>query len=199
MKIIVDKNQFSGTHGKSNDLKHRQIEDMGVVIVPAPLPFGDYALLTADAEETILRRGKNLKKQDLVGDIKISVDTKNGLGEVEVNICGKQHGRFRDEVILAKKCGCKLYVLIEDEHAKEVRDVFRWVNPRYAKYRRIQSAQQNGRMMNVQLRGKPPVRGEQLAKAMLTMQLKYGCEFVFAKREDMGRKIIDLLTNGNNA
>ena len=35
--------------------------------------------------------------------------------------------------------------------------------------------------------------GERLAKACLTMQLKYGVEFQFCRPEEAGKKILDLL------
>ena len=36
-------------------------------------------------------------------------------------------------------------------------------------------------------------KGETLAKACLTMQLKYGVEFLFCRPEDAGEKILELL------
>jgi hypothetical protein len=42
---------------------------------------------------------------------------------------------------------------------------------------------------------KPPVSGEQLYKAMVTMAEKYGFKWAFCKPEDTGRAIVYLLTH----
>ena len=197
MKIAVDKNQFTGSHEKSNKLKHEQLKNMGHEIVPTPLPFGDYALITDDVAETIKRRGDKLKKQDLMGDIKIAVDTKKDLLECVSNICSSSHGRFRDEVILAQKIGAKLYVLVEEPNINEIRDIFKWVNPRAKRYYLIRKMHTQGRWLNITLPKAPPTNGQTLAKAMLTFEMKYGCKFLFCKPEETGAKIVELL-GGNN-
>lgn len=38
------------------------------------------------------------------------------------------------------------------------------------------------------------IMGEQLAKACLTMEKKYGCTFLFCKPEESAMKIVELLT-----
>ena len=194
MKIAADKNQFAGSHGISNAKKHIQIErDLGHELLDVPLPFGDYCLITEEMQETIDRRGAKLKKQDLVGDIKISVDSKKDLLEVCGNICSGSHNRFRDEVILAQKCGCKLYILVEEPKIKSISDVFRWQNPRMHRYNKIKYMHGIGKWGNVKLPKKPPTSGEVLAKSMITMQEKYGCEFLFTSPQEAGAKIIELL------
>lgn len=198
MTICADKNQFAGSHGKSNAFKHTQIEKMGIEIIPTPLPFGDYCLLTDGVKETIERRGSKLKKQDLVGDIKVSVDTKKNLEEISSNICSSSHSRFRDEVILAQKVGAKLYILIENKDGiKSINDVFSYTSPRRLRWFKIQKAHENGKMLQVPLPSKiPPISGSQLAKSMLTMQAKYGVTFLFCTPEQSGAKVIELLTKG---
>jgi len=42
---------------------------------------------------------------------------------------------------------------------------------------------------------KKPASSEQLVKSMLSMQEKYGVEFLFCTPEDSGRVVVDLLTN----
>ena len=37
-------------------------------------------------------------------------------------------------------------------------------------------------------------KGDKLAKSLETMELKYGCKFVFCRNKDMGKRIIELLT-----
>ena len=50
-----------------------------------------------------------------------------------------------------------------------------------------------GKWLNVPLPKAEPTSGTILAKAMLTMQLKYGVEFVFCRPEDAGAKVLELL------
>lgn len=194
MKIAIDKNQTIGTHARSNEMLHRQLVRAGCTLEVIPLPFADYCEITPMMEDTILRRGSKLKKADLVGDIKVAVDRKNSIDEVCGNICGKSHARFRDEVILAQKCGCKLYILVENNLGiNEIRDVFKWQNPRRKRYNYIAYQHEHGRMLDTKLPPQPPTNGQTLAKAMLTMQAKYGVEFLFCRPSASGDKIIELL------
>ena len=195
MKIAADKNQFSGSHGKSNAKKHKQLEKLGIEIIPTPLPFGDYCLVTDQMQETIDRRGDKLKKQDLVGDIKISIDTKKDLLELAGNICSGSHDRFRDEIILAQKVGAKMIILIEERGIKSIDDVFQWKNPRMHRYNKIKYMHSIGKWNSIKVPKRPPTSGQTLAKAMLTCQLKYGCKFLFCSPEETGGKIIEILTS----
>lgn len=170
--IAADKNQFAGSHGESNCDQHKQICRYGFNILPIPLPFGDYCLVTDDLAETIKRRGNKLKKADLVGDIKTSVDTKASLDEVAMNIQSSSHERFRDEAILAQKCGCRLYVLVKEASVHGIDHVHEWRSNR-------KSSKTNP---------------ASLEKAMRTMSEKYGIVWVFCTHENAGRAIIYLLT-----
>lgn len=196
MIIACDQNQVTGSHGKSNYRNHKVLEKLTEnELRVTPLPFGDYIEVTPEVEETIKRkskRGQKPKKADLAPDIKVSVDYKHNLSEVAMNLCSstQEHERFRDEVILAQKHGCKLYVLVEEEQVKEVRDVFKWVNPRMKGWYIKKKYNENRGLPTP----KPPVSGQTLAKAILTMQLKYApLEFVFCKGVDIPKKIIELL------
>ena len=193
MKIAADKNQFVGTHGKSNLRKHRNLKEIGNELVPIPLPFGDYCLITDQMQETIDRRGNKLKKQDLVGDIKVSVDTKKDLQEVCGNICSGSHARFRDEVILAQKVGAKLIILVEEAGINSIDDVFKWKNPRMYRYNKIKYMHERGKWQSIALPKAPPTNGQTLAKAMLTLENKYGCKFMFCKPSETADKIVELL------
>ena len=196
MKIAVDKNQVQkGSHARSNGYNHRRLRDMGHELVPIPLPYGDYCLVTEDVQETIERRGSKLKKADLVGDIKVAVDRKNSIDEICGNICSstRAHERFRDEVILAQKCGCKFYVLIEDKTVTDIDSLEKWENPRAKRYFIMKAREAKGYKLGVKLAKQPPASGKTLAKAMRTMNEKYGVEFVFCKPEDAAQRIVDLL------
>ena len=197
MKIGVDKNQVqSGSHYKSNLKNHMLLERMGYELVPIPMIFGDYCIITDQMQETIDRRGAKLKKADLVGDIKVAVDRKNSIDEICGNVCSttRGHERFRDECILAQKCGCKFYVLVEDEKIKNLDDLEHWVNPREKKYFVMKARQDKGYKLKYPLPKQPPASGKTLAKALRTMQEKYGIEVVFAKPKDAARVMVELLT-----
>ena len=111
------------------------------------------------------------------------------------DICGKQHARFRDEAILAQNNGIKLYILVENKDGiKEVRDLFKWQNPRMHRYNKILYMHRLGKWSNIPTPKAPPTSGETLAKACLTMNLKYGVEFMFCTPNEAGKRVIELLT-----
>ena len=199
MRIAVDKNQVqAGSHYKSNFRNHRAMEKMGHELVELPLPYSDYCRVTDEMQDTIDRRRTRLKKADLVGDIKIAVDRKNSIDEICGNICSSKraHDRFRDEVILAQKCGCKFYVLIEDKTVTDIDSLEKWENPRAKRYFIMKAREAKGYKLGVKLAKQPPASGKTLAKAMRTMTEKYGVEFVFCKPEDAAQRIVEILTNG---
>ena len=199
MKIAVDRNQLQkGSHAQSNAYNHRMMERAGHELVALPLPYSDYCEVTEEMQETIDRRGDKLKKADLVGDIKIAVDRKNSIDEICGNVCSttKAHERFRDEVILAQKCGCKFYVLIEDDKVTSLDDLEHWQNPREKKYFYYKALMAQGKKLRMILPKQPPASGKKLAKALRTMETKYGVEFVFCKPEDAAQRIVELLTKG---
>ena len=197
MKIAVDKNQVQkGSHAQSNAYNHRMMERAGHTLIALPLPFGDYAEVTEEMQRGIERRGDRLKKIDLVGDIKIAVDRKNSIDEICGNVCStaKAHERFRDEVILAQKCGCKFYVLIEDEKVTSLDDLEHWQNPREKKYFYYKALMAQGKKLRMILPKQPPASGKKLAKALRTMEEKYGVTFLFCKPKDAAERIVELLT-----
>ena len=197
MKIAVDKNQLQkGSHAQSNAYTHRMMERAGHELIALPCPFGDYCEVTEEMQETIDRRGDKLKKADLVGDIKIAVDRKNSIDEICGNVCSttKAHERFRDEVILAQKCGCKFYVLIEDEKVTSLDDLEHWQNPREKKYFYYKALMAQGKTLRMILPKQPPASGKTLAKALRTMETKYGVKFLFCKPKDAAVRIVELLT-----
>ena len=155
---------------------------------PIPLPVGDYCLINDKLQSIIDRRGDKLKKIDLIGSLDMVVDTKKDLLEVCSNICSGSHSRFRDEMILAQENNIKLYVLVEEPGITDVRDVFKWTNPRYFYYR---AQVKKGAAPKA-----PPTNGQTLAKAMITCQHKYGVQWLFCGRNETGEKLIDILKWG---
>ena len=200
MIIAVDKAQQEGKH----DLKHNQLVEMGHELIMLPLPVGDYILVDDTVREVIKRRGDKLKKMDLIGVTRRSIDTKASLGEIYGNLIGKSHDRFRDECILAQQNGIDFYVLIESApEVKCLEDVKSWKNWKqlyaYCKRNKIKTGQ--GMMERIEEYvehggQKPPVDGEQLYKTMKTMAGKYGFRWAFCSPENTGKAIIYLLTKG---
>ena len=201
MKIAVDKAQKDGKH----TVKHSQIENDGHELIFLPLPVGDYILADDTIQEIIKRRGDKLKKMDLIGATKRSIDTKYGMEEIYGDVIGKAHERFRDECILAQQNNIQLIILIESfPEVKCLEDVKRWkhwkqlftyckrngISPGKGMMDRIEEYVAHGGQ-------KPPVDGEQLHKAMVTMAQKYGIKWSFCSSENAGKAIIYLLTMGD--
>ena len=127
----------------------------------------------------------------------ICIDKKSsgsGLLEIAQNIC-QDHKRFIAEIERANECGIRLIFLIQEENVKCLNDVEHWQNPRFIKWIKIRNCHNIGKMKNYKISKIPPINGEQLFKSLVTIMLKYGCEYEFAKREDMGKRIIELLSN----
>ena len=125
----------------------------------------------------------------------ICIDKKSsgsGLLEIAQNVC-QDHKRFIAEIERAKECGIKLIFLIQEEEIKILEEVEQWQNPRFLKWVKIRNCQKCGKMLNYKISKIPPINGVKLFKILTTIKEKYGCEFVFAKKEDMGKRIIELL------
>ena len=149
MVILEDTRQQVQKH----ELKHDYFASEGIEVVRTKLPFGDYALW---------------------GSI-TAVDTKANVEEIAQNIGGAGHARFREECKLAKRCGGRLIILVENEEGYDSIDaVTAWVNPNYRKTARS-------------------IEGPRLAKAMRTMSERYDVEFMFCRPEEAGKRIIQLL------
>lgn len=188
--IIEDKAQ----QAKKHEIKHQWFSVNNVNLLNMPLPVGDYILLTERVEDVLKRkekRGIPVKKMDFLGSYKICVDTKRDIQEIIGNICGKEHERFRDEVLLAKNNGIYLYVLIENEDGIDcIDDLLLWENPRAKIQKWVTTPSGHRRKV---LKYPKATSGSILAKAMKTMSEKYGVKFLFCKPEEAGEKILNLL------
>lgn len=197
MKIYVDTAQQDGKH----NLKHRYLERQGYELVFLPLSEGDYALENEKIENMLADKAKRsckVVKNDISGLFDVSVDTKRDIQEIIGNICGKSHMRFHDECVRAQNKGIKFYVLIENEDGvRSIDDLFKWQNPRMHRYNKINYMHERGMWLNVPLPKAKPTSGATLAKAMFTMQSKYGVQFLFCHPKDTGKRIIELLTGGS--
>ena len=106
---------------------------------------------------------------------KIAIDRKQGLPEVAVNV-GQDHARFKRELERAQEYGIHLIFLVEHGGSiKTLEDVQNWNNPRLKEHPLA-------------------LTGPRLYKIMLTMQNKYGIEWLFCDKRSTGKRIIELLT-----
>lgn len=155
---------YKAKNGRMVD-KHRNIHDYcarnGIEIVRTKLLVGDYTLPANQS---------------------VCIDSKMNMVEVSQNIY-QDHKRFTNELQLAKDCGIKLIVLIEDETVQNWTDLLKWKNQH-----------PNASPMTPD--------GERCYKVMKALENKYGCEFRFCTKDQTGATIIELLkgeSNGTNA
>ena len=168
MILLEDTRQQANKH----DSKHIYFSGHGVEVRRQALYVGDYTLPTNQS---------------------VCVDTKKDLQECVLDICGAEHERFRNECIRAKEAGIKLYILVEEDQTDDnghfvinsLYDVHKWKNPR----REIR-VKKDGVWVQKYPRA---TTGVILKKAMITMMYRYGCEFVFCRKKDAGKKILELL------
>lgn len=137
----------------------------------------------------------------------ISIDTKADLNEILNNITQK---RFRNELLLSKKLGIHLIILIE--HSKDITcidDITKWKNQRLEFYK-FQLKKQLGLFgefnewyLYREAKGKglkprkPPISPEQLRKALHTIEDNkedYDVSFEFCSKSETGQKILELLS-----
>ena len=193
MILCEDMSQKVGRH----TVKNNYWKNSGIEVVRIPAPVGDYFIANEQVIDVINRKAKRgvaLKKMDFLGTYKVCVDTKQDMAELYADLYA-DHERFRDECILAQNNGIQLYVLVENEDGITcVNDVFKWQNPRLKRYNLIAYMHRQGKWQNVALPKRPPVPSPQMAKAMLSMEHKYGVKFVFCPPNKAGSTTIKLLT-----
>lgn len=108
------------------------------------------------------------------------IDRKQSLAEVAVNV-GQDHARFKRELERAQEYGIHLIFLVEHGGTvKSLEDVRNWNNPRLNEHPLALS-------------------GERLYKIMLTMQNKYGIEWLFCDKRCTGKRIIELLSEASES
>ena len=152
MILIEDTRQVVGKH----KLKNEYFEKMGIEVVRSKLLFGDY---------------QNPQNPS------IAIDTKKDIQEL-IGDLTKDHERFRRELQLAKKCGAKLIILIEDEKVTCINDLYTWYNWRLKKSPKA-------------------TKGSTLAKMLYTIENNtedYNCQFIFTKKSECGAKILEILS-----
>lgn len=119
---------------------------------------------------------------------KLVVDRKQNLNELANNVC-QDHQRFRAELIRAQENGIKVVILVEHGHSiHSLADVVWWDNPRRHKRVRV-----DGIWKDVDTKA---IEGDKLAKILKTLEQKYGCEFRFCDKDNTGKEIIRILSEG---
>lgn len=146
----------------------------------------DKATKHRNVDEYLIEQGHKVVRSKLfVGDVSllndqsVCIDLKRNLQEVAVNV-GQDHARFKRELERAQEYGIHLIFLVEHGGSiKTLEDVQSWNNPRLKEHPLA-------------------LTGTRLYKIMLTMQNKYGIEWLFCDKRCTGKRIIELLSNGEN-
>lgn len=119
---------------------------------------------------------------------RLVVDRKQNLAELCGNVC-QQHERFRSEIIRANEAGIKLVFLCEHgKGIKKLDDVLWWENPRAKK-----RVKKNGIWIEQEQK---VMHGDTLYKILCTMQRKYSVEFLFCDKKNTGKRIMEILSDG---
>lgn len=125
---------------------------------------------------------------------RLIVDRKQNIQEIWGNInSGKEHERFRNELLRAIKLGIKLVILCE--HGPDItcmEDVIFFYQEETTRFR---WKTVNGRKVREPYQQKP-IDGKKLYKSMCTMHERYGVDFVFCQKKDTGKRIIEILSGG---
>ena len=165
--------QDSREQAKKHDNALRYFEENGIKVVRSKMYVGDYT---------------RLDKQD------VCIDTKKDMQELYSNII-QSNTRFKNECVRAKEAGIRLFVLIADKNITDVSQVHQWRNHRLENWEYIHNAHLRGKMLYKKIPAKPPVSSEQLQRAMQTMSERYGVVFCFCKWEDVGKTIVNILSD----
>lgn len=162
---------------KHHQLKEQYFIEQGHKVVHSKMLAGDYCIPSNGS---------------------VVVDSKQNLQEVYNDLI-QDHERFRREADLCVEAGIKLYILIEEPNITCLADVKKWDNPRYKRWLKVSNAHKYGKMLNVKIPAKPPVNNITLMKIMSSFASKHGVEWVFAKPEEAGKRIVEILTENEEA
>lgn len=125
----------------------------------------------------VIHQKLNVGDYMLSPDGAISVDRKQNLLEVCGNLA-QQHRRFSSECLRAKEAGVRLVIIVEHGgRIQSLEDVYDWKNPRldvspYA------------------------LSGPRVCAMMKTYEARYGVEWAFCRKQDTGKRILDILSRG---
>lgn len=111
----------------------------------------------------------------------------------------KRHGFFHRGLKRAQNNNIQLVVLVENTNGIAcIEDLFKWVNPRSQIFindkSKIIGYWGNGNPRYARIQQFPnATKGQTLAKALLTMQSKYGVKFKFCTPEEAGKRVLEIL------
>lgn len=118
---------------------------------------------------------------------RLIVDRKQNLTELCSNVT-QDHERFRRELIKAQDNEIQLVILCE--HGNEIEcleDVIFWQNPRSIKRTKV-----DGKWQAVKTKA---TSGQTLYNILTTLERKYGVQFQFCRKEETGKRILEILAN----
>lgn len=180
MTVLYEDTLQQKHHGDKHKLKHDWWAAHGVEVVrcrfdgkhEAPFSYGDYGVDGAN----------------------VVIDTKASLAEVAANL-GRDHSRFKREVMRANDDGCLLIVLVETNEAETLEDVKRWCNTHCikCKHRGKPCEPRDRDEICIRHGTKKPLQGDTIAKQMATMQVNRFVRFEFVRPEESARRICEIL------
>ena len=109
----------------------------------------------------------------LLNDTRVIIDLKKDINEIASNLCRTlEHQRLKREIERAREIGCERFIfMVKVKDITCVDEIIKWKS-KYSK-----------------------VKPETLIKIIKTFSERYNVEFMFYKKEEMGQKIVELLTN----
>ena len=107
---------------------------------------------------------------------RLVIDRKKNLLELCGNVC-QQHERFRKEIVRAQEAGIRLIILCEEDEITRLEDVYFWENPRKERSPKATS-------------------GPALYRSLLTIRDRYNVRFEFCRKDETGKRIMELLGDG---
>lgn len=117
----------------------------------------------------------------------LCIDKKFGLDEVYGCVVSG-YKRFEAECRRAQEAGIQLIILTESSEIKSLSEVHNWENPRRIKWEKAMQGKGKGTVSKM-----PPVSSERIEKRMRTLSKRYGVKWEFCKKEETGKRILELL------
>lgn len=176
MGAVIYEDTRQQNHGGNDKhiIKHEWLKLHGITVARKKLDFGDYQT-----------DGSN-----------ISIDTKRNIAEIAQNINGKNHDRFKREILRAREAGYRLIILVENrEGVTCLDDLKSWMNDHCVKCgtRKKTSCNPYDGQKCLRHGTRKPIQGNRLAKAMSTMSERYGVRFEFCNPQETAKRICELL------
>lgn len=187
--LVEDTRQKIGYH----DHVSSYCSERGIRMIRAKLDYGDYVILRVPNEiEDVDGWITTIKPKIYERTNGVCVDTKYGLLEVYNNLV-HEHDRVAAECDNAHAIGIKIVFLVEEPFVESLDGVRNWINPLYARYKKLVIGQKYGRYMGTKKPTKPPIPSDRLEKMMRTFADHHHCEWQFCDRFHTGEKLQEIL------